>query len=268
MGDPMRHYIKLGQAATMRFIHHLVRLGGYKLIKVEHPDQFPSLRDRIEREIDECYEERPEVGPVNLKVKLERASRGGPFENPGIVKLNKAVANLAFQTGAKRIVELGGGTGCFASEIAKADCVQITCSEFDMEAHQWAVANRPAPNVTYISNAVSASDGPFDLLVSIEVVEHIFDFSAFLSTCAGLAPAAIITTPNKNRSVDRAFAAPPLYHQHVREWSAGEFYWVLRNYFDRVMLYTLTPGDSLDLVRIKLTDPFSPLIAYCTEPRR
>jgi 2-polyprenyl-3-methyl-5-hydroxy-6-metoxy-1,4-benzoquinol methylase len=126
---------------------------------------------------------------------------------------------------ARRIVELGGGTGCFAYEVSVDPKRFVLCSDFDNEAIRWARKNRSRENIKYLDRPVTPDDGPFDLLVAIDVIEHLQDYRSFLETCVSLAPRAIITTPNKSRDQQSATASPPSYYQHVREWTAGEFYW-------------------------------------------
>jgi hypothetical protein len=203
------------------------------------------------------YVENPETGPVNMRDKLARAARGEPFEWPDILALNSTVARMIGD--ATRIVELGGGTGAFALEAAQDDAVRVTCSEFDPAAHDWA-------NIQYVNGPVSRDDGPFDLLVAIEVVEHVADYGGFLRTCAALAPRALITTPNKLRNDDTATIGPPPYYQHVREWTAGEFYWVLRLFYQEVALFAMPDPYRAGAVPVTVLDARSPLIADCRHP--
>ncbi|MBI3109391.1 MAG: methyltransferase domain-containing protein [Candidatus Rokubacteria bacterium] len=210
------------------------------------------------------YAENPAIGASNLRVKLERVRAGGAFETENIAIINQAVARLIGP--ATRIVELGGGTGMFAYEASADPTRTIVCSEFDAEASRWAQENRSRPNIRYVTRPVSPQDGPFDLLVSIEVVEHVRDFPAFLAVCAGLAPRAILTTPNKSSRATAAADGPPDYRLHVREWTAGEFYWVLRCFYEEVRLFTLPDALVPDVAPIRVTDRRSPLIADCRRP--
>jgi len=210
------------------------------------------------------YLENPETGPVNMRDKLARAARGEPFEWPDILALNSTVARMIGD--ATRIVELGGGTGAFALEAAQDDAVRVTCSEFDPAAHDWASQHRARGNIRYVNGPVSPDDGPFDLLVAIEVVEHVADYGGFLRTCAALAPRALITTPNKLRNDDTATIGPPPYYQHVREWTAGEFYWVLRLFYQEVALFAMPDPYRAGAVPVTVLDARSPLIADCRHP--
>lgn len=224
------------------------------------------------------YTENPESGTVDFAEKLARQARGEPFEWPNIVALNQAVVTLLGD--AKRIAELGGGTGCFAFEVANVahppSGVQgeagagaprvIVCSELDPAAHAWACEHRARPNVTFLNRPLTRADGPFDVVVAVEVIEHVADFAAFLRTCAELAPRAILTTPNRSRGPRFDIPGPPETKKHVREWTAGEFYWVLRAFYKDVRLYAMPNPYVPDLVPIRVTDTLSPVVADCREP--
>ena len=239
-------------------LERALRWRGYEL----HPIAVPvSLAPPLPAE---PYRENSEVGAVNMRDKVERQARGEPFEWPDIVALNQTVATMIGD--ASRIVELGSGTGAFAWEASADPRVQLTCSEYDAEAHEWAVQHRSRPNIHYVNGPLRPEHGPFDLLVTVEVIEHLADYRAFLTLCGSLAPKAIFTTPNKLRSARTATAGPPPYYQHVREWTAGEFYWVLRAFYQKVRLFGMPDPNAVGAVPITVTDTLSPLIAVCEQP--
>jgi spore maturation protein CgeB len=212
----------------------------------------------------EPYLENQQSGPGSMEAKKGRVSSGGFFEWPNMVALNWAVATLVGSK--KRIIELGGGTGCFAYEAAADPNRVVVCSELDTEASDWAQANRNRANILYINRSPRTEDGPFDLVVSIEVIEHISDYLSFLKTCIELAPCAIITTPNKNRDQQAASVSPPVYEKHVREWTAGEFYWVLRTFYEQVKLFAMPNVYIPEVVPIRVDESMTPLIAICENP--
>ena len=103
------------------------------------------------RLFDGPYVERPEAGPVNIQVKLDRQVAGGPFEPPQILLINRAAATLA--SGMSRVAEVGSGTGMFATALVSRDSnVLITASEFDEETRRWAAANRAHPRTSVDSS--------------------------------------------------------------------------------------------------------------------
>ena len=76
------------------------------------------------------------------------------------------------------IFEVGCGTGMFSIYTTKTKpSVKITASEFDDLTLAWAKANRGAPNISYQKLAFSdCVTDQFDLVVAMEVIEHIFDY--------------------------------------------------------------------------------------------
>lgn len=211
------------------------------------------------------YIERDEYGAGNLQTKLERVRAGLPFEFPDIINLNKAVALLLGN--GKRIVELGCGTGKFAFAAAQDRSRSVIASEFDQLTYQWCLENMPKQdNLMFLNGPVPQELGPFDVSVSIEVVEHVWDYVGFFREMCLLAPRSLISTPNRKRSAADYHAGPPIYLQHVREWTAGEFYWVLRCFWSEVRLYALTSQTDPHFLKVNVDTNLSPLIADCRSP--
>jgi 2-polyprenyl-3-methyl-5-hydroxy-6-metoxy-1,4-benzoquinol methylase len=205
-----------------------------------------------------------EVRPVGLSDEVARVERAERLQMPNMVALSWAVATLVGP--ARRVAELGGGTGCFAHEAAADPARKVVCSDLDSEAIQWARANRHRPNIEYVSRLLTPDDGPFDLAVAIDLIEHIQDYASFLRSVAQLAPRAILTTPNKGRDSQSAGASPPEYYKHVRAWTAGEFYWVLKAFYRTVELYGMPNPYIPEVVPIRITDALTPVIAVCESP--
>lgn len=226
------------------------------------------------------YVERPEYGPVNLHTKLQRQALGGPFEPRDITLVNREAVRLAGTPA--RVLEVGSGTGMFSTLLAnRSASSRIVASEFQDETREWAINNRAHPNVEYCKKPFSDfSDDSFDLCVALEVIEHISDYPSFLAQAARVAPKAIISTPNKFRSAADLALNTPEFDQHVREWSSGEFYWVLRVFWDNVRIYTL-PNIREQMRKLEKDESYLPIsketgvhcrehcmIAVCERPRR
>lgn len=200
-----------------KLIKRIISKFGYELKKIERKEEshFPGY--------PQPYLENPEVGPVNWEEKEKRIRENGPFEWPNIVAFNQAVVSLLGDV--KKILEIGSGTGCFAWHAAMDKTRYIVASEMDVKAKEWAVRNRSAENIQYVSKWLNEFEADsFGVAVAIELIEHIEDYSTFLKDLSRVAPKAIITTPNKNRDEKSAKASPPQYYQHAREWTTGEFY--------------------------------------------
>jgi hypothetical protein len=54
----------------------------------------------------------------------------------------------------------------------------------------------------------------------------------------------------------------------VREWTAGEFYWVLRAFYNDVTLYSMPDVYVPELCLIDIQSTKTPVIAACSEPIR
>ncbi len=212
-----------------------------------------------------AYIEREEYGASNLETKLANVKAGLPFEYPDIVNLNHAV--VLFLEAERNILELGSGTGKFAVKAAEDKRRKIVASEFDKATYNWCIENiADQDNIRFINGPVLPEMGSFDVVVTIEVVEHVSDYCSFLRECASLAPRALITTPNRKRGPKHYHAGPPLYFKHVREWTAGEFYWVLRCFWADVRLYALTSQSEPKYIQVDVDTGLSPLIADCRNP--
>jgi spore maturation protein CgeB len=215
-----------------------------------------------EKETDEPVQSYIENKPMEgINWAQRRLKEGKPFEWPNMTALNQTVAGLLGPH--KRIIEIGSGTGCFAYEAAQDPLRSIFCIEPDPEALAYARTHRSRPNISYEQARFTELNGRYELVVAIDVIEHIDDYRRFLEKCVELAPCAILTTPNKNRSPESAVASPPNYPLHVREWTAGEFYWVLRVFYQQVCLFAM-PNPYIPMcVPITVTSTMHPLIAVC-----
>lgn len=111
----------------------------------------------------------------------------------------------------------------------------------------------------------------FEIVVAIEVIEHIYDSHKFLKSLQRFAkkdkkgnyhvsaPTEFyISTPNRNSKKIRKDKPENTFH--VREWTSQEFKELLKNYFEQVELFNNkgepTPDDSIeDLVLAKCVFP-------------
>jgi 2-polyprenyl-3-methyl-5-hydroxy-6-metoxy-1,4-benzoquinol methylase len=213
--------------------------------------------DRVSRRpFDGPYVERAEAGPVNLATKLERVEAGGPFEPYEIVLINRAAEQLL----------VGAGTGIFASGAASRDGRRrIVASELDEGTRAWAITHRASPQVSYVASSLEAlATDAFDAVVALEVIEHLADYGRFLRDLVRVAPMAILSTPNKQADPFQAVARTPPFSQHVREWNAGEFYWVLRAFYGEVELFTI-PDQAAHVRRLARDPDYVPPVVPCTD---
>lgn len=214
-----------------------------------------------------AYRENAEYGPSNLRDKQARQAEGAPFEWPNMVALNQAVASLIRD--AKKIVNIGAGTGTFEWFAAVDKSLKFLASESDAPTLEWCRENRRRENIEYTAlgmDEIVERYGTFDLAVAIDVIEHVADFAGFLRGFARLAPRAVVTTPNRDRDLSAAVAVSPAYCQHVREWDAGEFYWVLRTFYKKVELFAQPDQYVPFLEPVGALTVMTPLVAVCEGP--
>lgn len=214
----------------------------------------------------DIYKEREESGAVNIELKHERVRGGGRFEPLDVELVNHGAAT--FIGDAKNILEIGSGTGMFASYAAMDKSRQITASESNQGALEWAKENRFSDNINFCSLQLDdVNVDEYDLVVSLEVVEHLGNYGKFLLQLSKVAPRAIISSPNKDRSAFDSVTSTPFYLDHVREWTAGEFYWVLKTFYKEVELYTFEDTKK-SMVELRNCEDgnnnFGPLLKPCS----
>ena len=113
--------------------------------------------DRFYRGVDfESYRENPAMPGVNLAA--ARVEEKGFLDWPDMLALNWAVTALIGD--ARRIVEIGSGTGPFAEYAARDRTRSIDCFERDAFARAKASELRSFPNVRYLDGDASSAHGP------------------------------------------------------------------------------------------------------------
>jgi 2-polyprenyl-3-methyl-5-hydroxy-6-metoxy-1,4-benzoquinol methylase len=236
------------------------------------------LERLAKRRLNVPYVGRADVGPRNLEVKQARLATGGPFEQPAIQIVN--LAAVTFVPEGSRVLEVGGGTGFFAMNAARLKKATVSCSELDAPTRRWAATNRQVPQVTYCDLTLDAAKGRgFEVVVALELIEHVNAFGPFLSSMAAVAPLAILSTPNKLRDPFSAVRSVPDYGEHVLEWTSGEFYWVLKAFWADVQIWTIRRYEEqtrlfqAGRLQLPVVEPAgmwefeAPLIAVCRAPR-
>jgi len=113
-------------------------------------------------------------------------------------------------------------------------------------------------------------DMRFDIVVCIEIIEHIADYKGFLrniiekfakkdSRGAWTDTEFFISTPNRNhKSIQKDH---PNNHWHVREWTSQEYTEVLKEFFNVVKMY------KADGVVVPYETDHTPLLAHVASPK-
>jgi hypothetical protein len=201
---------------------------------------------------------------VKLAERLARFEAGGHFETPEERSLSHAAAR--FVGGAKRIVCLGPGTAVFEDFVAVDASLEILSAVPDADMLHWCRDHRAASNLEYTDlkpERIFEEYGSFDLALAIDVLDGTDDFSGFLRDRSRLSTRAVVTVSNRSRSHEALVSPRPVDSRHVREWTAGEFYWVLRGFYSAVDLYGMPDPHVPTLESVGLFSETSPLIAVC-----
>ena len=147
---------------------------------------------------------------------------------------------------SKEVLDMACGIG-YGSVILSQASSSVVGAELSLGALR---ENRDegSPNLQFV--CVDASRPPFafrsfDVIVSIETIEHLPDYRSFLTACSSLLRpdgVLVISTPNTVFSEPTKLLmnkdARPANPFHVREFRTGEFASLLRSYFGDVTLFS------------------------------
>jgi SAM-dependent methyltransferase len=109
----------------------------------------------------------------------------------------------------------------------------------------------------------------FDVIVSIETIEHLRNQNAFLEDCRRVlrhGGKILVSTPN------RLLASPqsetPLCPYHTREFTVDDFRELLNSYFCKVTIYGMFAFGKLELLKRKLEVTASAKIPFLSRQHR
>jgi SAM-dependent methyltransferase len=133
----------------------------------------------------------------------------------------------------RRVLDAGCGTGYGSAELARS-ASSVTAIDFSQDAIGYAQEHFQLPNLHYqVGDCLALPEGPFDLIVAFEVIEHLSEWPQFLlEVKRALAPGGLflVSTPNKlyyaesrGQSGDNPF--------HVHEFEFAEFQTELHKVF-------------------------------------
>lgn len=142
-----------------------------------------------------------------------------------------------------RIIDVGCGAGWLCTELCRFGRV----TAIDLSADVLARAQVRMPQVAFIPGdfmELPFEDESFDVVVSLEMLAHVADQSAFISRLARiLRPGGVLMLATQNRPVlERLNRVPPPAPGSIRKWvSEAELRDLLRPHFDINELAIITP---------------------------
>jgi SAM-dependent methyltransferase len=171
---------------------------------------------------------------------FERLDLDKPVTDAVQVRLH--VARYEFAAGMvrdARVLDVACGTGYGTALLADAAAHEVVGIDCDAATVERARSRFARPNARFMTgNAEQLPlDGPFDVAVSFETVEHLSRPGRFLDEVRRvLVPGGtfIVSTPCRR---DGTISDRPANPYHVREWNVAEFHDLLGSYFDQVTMY-------------------------------
>jgi SAM-dependent methyltransferase len=156
-----------------------------------------------------------------------------------------------------RVLDVGFGEG-YGASILDADYTGVELDP-DLVAH--AEQRYRGRFQTYDGRTLP--DGPFDLVVSFQVIEHVADTDPWLAEIARVGRRGMFATPN--RTARLGAGERPWNRYHVREYTASELRTQLRRHFAHVTVWGVRAPAEIEAVelaryararRIARLDPF------------
>ena len=189
---------------------------------------------------DETIPEAPSVDPAEIekfrKMAADWWSPTGKFAplhkfNPARLTYIRetAVKHFGLEAGAKRpleglrLLDAGCGGGLVTEPMARlgAHAVGLDAGDANIKAamvHADSVHVDVDYRVGTVEGLIAANEPKFDIVLALEVVEHVQDAAQFLKDCASLlAPGGLMVTATLNRTA-KAFALAVVGAEHILRW--------------------------------------------------
>lgn len=220
--------------------------GNYK----ENPEikEFPDLDKVVER-----FKDTGKIKADNQKVIYEAISR------------NWCIGKSVVDAGCG----IGIGTNILAREAVGAYGIDINEQSVEF-ARQMFGGPKIKFDVANICEEMPRPTATFDVVVCVEVIEHVKDFNAVLNGLKKFynekrRTVFFISSPNRNN--EKIKNDQPRNKHHVREWTAGEFYEALTKHFKAVVMYSGTRlSDFTKPEEVDGGTTETPILAKCELP--
>ena len=142
-----------------------------------------------------------------------------------------------------RVLDVGFGEGYGAEILRAADYLGV---ELDDAVVAHARARYPGRFERY--DGLHLPPGPFDLVVSFQVIEHVRDPDTWLSEIARVARCAMFTTPNRVHRLRPG--ERPWNRHHVTEFEARDLRALLIRHFSNVTVYGVSGSPEIEAIEL------------------
>lgn len=130
------------------------------------------------------------------------------FARNRIKKTQAIIAGIVRRNKIKTCLDIGSGTGYMSGLVKQLDS-NIACTGIDISAKAIALARQKYPEVNFVQEDIAAwskSKAKFDLILSLENIEHIYNLDEYLASIDSLLKPGgvlIVSTPNLNSWLNR-----------------------------------------------------------------
>jgi SAM-dependent methyltransferase len=142
----------------------------------------------------------------------------------------------ARMVGGRSVLDVACGSGYGSALLKGSGAARVVGLDVSEEAVAYARRRFEMPGVEFVKGSAERIhlNGPFDVIVSFETIEHLHHPEAFLEETVRLLAgdgALIVSTPVR---LHGALDTKPANPHHVREWAVDEFWALLSRYYQHV----------------------------------
>jgi SAM-dependent methyltransferase len=186
------------------------------------------------------------VARVDLALTGERTLPGVPSENYWFRRHEAAYRFAARRCRGLDVVDVGAGEGYGTALLA---ATARSALGVELVAEVCAHAGAAYPHVPVVRTdccALPLADGSVDAVVSLQVIEHLWDIPrALTETARVLRPDGLFVCATPNRLTFTPGGSVPVNPFHTVEFSAGELARLLAGWFETVALHGVFHGQRL-----------------------
>ena len=237
-----------------------------KQLEVQQHQQEEEKKDMSE------YKENPEIQDFNDFDKVhERFKTKGIVKAPEQVRMYEAIAkNWCI---GKSVIDAGCGMG-IGTNILGREALGVLGVDNELQniaaAKQFFENQKIKFEVLDLLENESRPIATADIVVCIEVIEHVKDYDAIINSLKKFfdpkrKTILFISSPNRNN--ENLGKDHPNNEHHVREWTAGEFYDVLTKHFQSVVMFSGSKVDTFEMEEtVDGSTQDTPILAKCEFP--
>lgn len=163
----------------------------------------------------------------------------------------------------KTLLDVACGSG-YGSSYLKGNAKKVVGGDISKPAIQYATSHYRKDGLHFLlldAQQLPFPNSTFDLIVSMETVEHLPEYEQFLIECQRvLKEAGVFVCSTPNKAILSPRTNKPHISTHFKEFYPQEFYHLLKRYFEQVTLYGHEPLSKINRIYFRLRKPLAPII--------